>query len=430
MSAASAFVDTLVERHRPKLDAALTAINERAFWSAYPESPSTRFYGETAKDDGEAAFKAYLGADFPLTTPGADGTVGGERSPFGIDLDVRYPHVVDPAAVVAAASAALPAWRDAGAEVRAAVCIEILDRLNARSFEMAQAVMHTTGQAFIMAFQAGGPHAQDRGLEAVAYGYAEQARVPASASWEKPQGKHDPLRMTKTFHLAPRGVALLVGCNTFPTWNGYPGLFASLVTGNPVIVKPHPRAVLPLAITVAVCREVLTEAGFSPDLVTLAAEAPGDHLATPLATDPAVRIIDYTGSTAYGDWLENNARQALVYTEKAGVNTIVVDSTDSFKGMTRNLAFSLSLYSGQMCTAPQNIYVPARRHRDRRGPQVLRRGGRRPRRRARRTARRRRPRGGDPRRGRERRRARPARGRRRPRHDGAGLARDHAPDVR
>ena len=29
-----------------------------------------------------------------------------------------------------------------------------------------------------MAFQAGGPHAQDRGLEAVAYAYEEQARTP------------------------------------------------------------------------------------------------------------------------------------------------------------------------------------------------------------------------------------------------------------
>jgi phenylacetic acid degradation protein paaN len=28
------------------------------------------------------------------------------------------------------------------------------------------------------------------------------------------------------------------------------------------------------------------------------------------------------------------------------------------KGVARNIAFSLSLYSGQMCTAPQNIYIP------------------------------------------------------------------------
>ena len=37
---------------------------------------------------------------------------------------------------------------------------------------------------------------------------------------------------------------------------------------------------------------------------------------------------------------------------------MIVDSTDDLKGMARNLALSLALYSGQMCTAPQNIYVP------------------------------------------------------------------------
>ena len=208
-----------------------------------------------------------------------------------------------------------------------------------------------------MAFQAGGPHAQDRGLEAIAYAYAEMTRQPREATWEKPQGKRDPIRMVKRYTVVPRGVALVIGCNTFPTWNSYPGLFASLVTGNAVIVKPHPRAVLPLAITVALAREVLAEAGFSPDLVLLAAEDPADKLASVLASRPEVRIIDYTGSSTYGRWLEDNARQAHVYTEKSGVNVIVVDSTDDYRGMLSNIAFSLSLYSGQMCTTPQNILV-------------------------------------------------------------------------
>jgi phenylacetic acid degradation protein paaN len=35
-----------------------------------------------------------------------------------------------------------------------------------------------------------------------------------------------------------------------------------------------------------------------------------------------------------------------------------VDSTDDYRGMLANLAFSLSLYSGQMCTTPQNLLVP------------------------------------------------------------------------
>jgi len=68
--------------------------------------------------------------------------------------------------------------------------------------------------------------------------------------------------------------------------------------------------------------------------------------------------VDFTGSTAFGEWLEANARQAQVYTEKSGVNAVVVDSTDDYRGMLANLAFSLVLYSGQMCTTPQNLLVP------------------------------------------------------------------------
>ncbi|MEU6710193.1 phenylacetic acid degradation protein PaaN [Nonomuraea sp. NPDC046802] len=346
----------MFEQHRETLEKALSAIAGRGYWSAYPESPSPRVYGEGAAERGKEAFEAHLGKPFPLDQPGTGSWIGAERSPFGIDLGVTYPQPqVDE--LIAAAEAALPAWRDAGPETRALTSVEIVNRINRRSFELAGAVQHTTGQAFVMAFQAGGPHAQDRALEAIAYGYAAMTSSAAQARWEKP-AKGEALVMDKRFTVVPRGVALVIGCNTFPTWNAYPGLFASLVTGNPVIVKPHPRAVLPLAITVQIAREVLAEAGFDPALVSLAVEE-GRGLAKTLATHPAVRIVDFTGSTEFGDWLEKNATQALVHTEKAGVNTIVIDSTDSWRGMLGNLAFSLSLYSGQMCTAPQNILVPA-----------------------------------------------------------------------
>ncbi|GAA4772077.1 phenylacetic acid degradation protein PaaN [Streptomyces sanyensis] len=345
----------LTETHRPTLDQALEAIRTRAYWSPHPEHPKA--YGENAPSDGLAAFEALRGNRFDLDQPGTDGWTGGEVSPYGIDLGIEYPHP-DPEVLLPAMRAGMAAWRDAGPETRALVCLEILARISARTHEFAHAVMHTSGQAFMMAFQAGGPHAQDRGMEAVAYAYLEQTRTPAAADWSKPQGKRGPLEMRKTFTAAGRGIALMIGCNTFPTWNGYPGLFASLATGNPVLVKPHPRAVLPLAMTVKVAREVLAEAGFDPNLVALAVERPGEGIAKALATRPEVRIIDYTGSTAFGDWLEANARQAVVHTEKAGVNTVVVDSTDDYRGMLSNLAFSLSLYSGQMCTAPQNVLVP------------------------------------------------------------------------
>ncbi|MFD3572618.1 phenylacetic acid degradation protein PaaN [Streptomyces sp. NPDC058644] len=348
----------LIETHRPTLDQALETIRTRAYWSPHPEHPKA--YGENGSlslPEGKAAFDALLGSRFDLDQPGTDDWTGAEVSPYGPELGITYPHP-DIDTLLPAMRAGMRAWREAGAEARAMVCLEILSRISARTHELAHAVMHTSGQAFMMAFQAGGPHAQDRGLEAVAYAYVEQARTPDAAEWSKPQGKRDPIALDKRFTPVGRGIALLIGCNTFPTWNGYPGLFASLATGNPVLVKPHPRAVLPLALTVRIAREVLADAGFDPNLVCLAAERPDEGIAKTLAVRPEIKIIDYTGSTAFGDWLEANARQAQVYTEKAGVNTVVVDSTDNYKGMLSNLAFSLSLYSGQMCTTPQNLLIP------------------------------------------------------------------------
>ncbi|MFQ3623383.1 MAG: aldehyde dehydrogenase family protein, partial [Acetobacteraceae bacterium] len=344
--------------HRATLEAAVAALRSRGYWSAYPEVPSGRIYGETAKDDAEAAFRSLLGRPFPIDQDSHGAPLGAETSPYGLELRITYPRP-DIDALVAAATRADAGWAAASPEERAGVALEILARLNRDSFLIAQAVMHTTGQAFVMAFQAGGPHAQDRGLEAVACAVEEMRRCPRSARWEKPQGKAAPIVLDKEWTIVPRGIGLVIGCATFPTWNAYPGLFASLVTGNAVIVKPHPNAILPLALTVRIARQVLREAGFDPDVVQLAPDSEAAPIAQVLATHPAIGIVDFTGGPAFGAWLRANVREALLYTEEAGVNPVVIAGTADFAGMCANLAFSLSLYSGQMCTAPQNIFVPA-----------------------------------------------------------------------
>jgi phenylacetic acid degradation protein paaN len=346
----------LFERHQKLLTGAVSAIRSRAYWSAFPEIPSGKIYGENAKAEGQAAFEARLNKPFPIGQPGTTGRMGGELSPYGRPLGITYPKV-DLNVLLTAAKAAIPAWRDAGVEARVGVCLEILARLNKRSFEIAFAVMHTTGQAFMMAFQAGGPHAQERGLEAVAYAYEEMKRVPERAIWEKP-AKAEPIRLEKTFRILPRGVGVVVGVSTFPTWNAYPAIFADLATGNAVVIKPHPGAILPLAITAEIARGVLKEAGFDPNLVTLVADTQAEPGTKQLVCHPEVAIVDFTGSTAFGKWIEENARQALVFTEKAGINPAIIDSVNDLKAVVRNLAFTVSLYSGQMCTTSQNIYVP------------------------------------------------------------------------
>lgn len=348
---------TLFDRNRPLLDRAVAALAERGFWTPFPEVPSGKIYGETAREDGLAAYDSRLGKGFALAGHPESRRVGAEVSPWGPALGITYP-ATDAATLAAASESAGPAWAAAGPETRVGLLVEALKRLNAMSFEMGNAVMHTTGQAFAMAFQAGGPHAQDRGLEAVATAWAEMSRAPANAIWEKPQGKAAPLVIEKHWRIVPRGVALVIGCQTFPTWNSYPGLFASLATGNTVIVKPHPGATLPLALTVEVLRDLLAEEGLPRDVVLLAADSPDAPVTKDLVEHPAVRIVDYTGSNAFGAWVRENAGEARVYTEEAGVNSIVVAATSDFAAMCANVAFSLALYSGQMCTAPQDIFVP------------------------------------------------------------------------
>lgn len=344
----------MFEKHRALLTQAVHAIEKRDFWAPYAENPLA--YGENALEEGRVAFEAYRDAQFYLDQPGMVERGGAETSPYGLQLNISYPKC-SPDALIAAAKGALPAWVKAGPDTRAGVCIEMLARLNSHSMEMAHAVMHTTGQGLQMAFLVAGPQAQGRGLEAVACAWREMRQVPARALWEKPRSSHPPLRLESTFTIAPRGIALVVGCATSPTWSAYPGIFASLATGNPVIVKPHPNVILPLALTVAVARQVLKDSGFDPNLVSLLVDEPHALVAREVAIRDDIRIVDYTGGPVFGEWLEENARQAAVFAGKAGVNCVIVDSTDDYPGMLKNLVITLALYSGQMCATPQAIFV-------------------------------------------------------------------------
>lgn len=352
-------MSALFEKHRPLLDKALDACARRYAWSGWPESPSTSVHGEEKPVLGKRRFEALLGGDFPLQQPGEVGRVGEEVSPYtGEPLGTRYPRV-DPDLLFPAINQARPAWAAASPEARVGVCLEILQRCGEQLFENAHATMHTSGQSYVMAFAGSGANALDRGLEALAYAHKAMQDVPATASWERHFGRDGVASLHKRYRLVPRGVGVVICCATFPLWNTYPALCASLATGNPVILKPHPAATLPVALVAKVCREVLKDAGFDPNLVTLAADTRENPATLPLIEHPDTAIIDFTGSPRFGSWLERNCPGKQVYTETAGCNSVVVESTDDLAATARAIAHSLCQASAQMCTSVQNIHVPA-----------------------------------------------------------------------
>jgi phenylacetic acid degradation protein paaN len=354
-------MSALFDKHRALLARAQEACEQRHCWSPYPDMPAKYPDAEAAQARGLAAFEAHLGRAFELDQPGHHGArlASQEISPYTQDkLGTSYPHS-DIDALFAAATAAMTRWAQASIETRIGTLMEVLELLyKDHLFEVAHAVMHTAGQSLNMAYAGSGVNALDRGIEALVYAEQAMRAVTPQARWERVLAArrsagenlpHRAARCGRVFHLCK-----------FPTWNAWPSMLASLATGNPVIVKPHPATVLPMAISVRVFRRVLAAAGFDPNLVTLAVDSVAEPLGKVLVKHPRTAIVDFTGSVQFGQWVEQNAHPALAYTETAGCNTVVLESAEDLDAAIRSLATTLCMFSAQMCTSPQNIYVPRR----------------------------------------------------------------------
>src|SRR5260221_6120932 len=349
---------SLFEKHQETINNAIAALHARTFYAAFPEHPAPAIYGETADADGQNKFKSLLGKKFEeLKQPDPEGWAGQEESPYLQDpLKISYP-VFSVPTLIERAGKAFHIWRKISPSERAGILVESLARVKKRFFEIAYATMHTTGQGYMMAFQASGPHAADRALEALAAGYEELNRFPEKAMWDKPMGKFN-IQLNKEWRAVPKGISVVIGCSTFPTWNSVTGIYGCLSTVNAVIVKPHTGAILPIAVLVAEIQNVLAENNLDPLACQLGVDTFDKMITKELAEHPDVKLIDYTGNSAFGSYLEALPGKT-VFTEKTGVNSVILDSVDDVDKVAANLAFSVNLYSGQMCTAPQNLYIPA-----------------------------------------------------------------------
>ncbi|MDH5858440.1 phenylacetic acid degradation protein PaaN [Lampropedia aestuarii] len=348
----------MFETHRATLERAWQACQERHFWSPFPEAADAYPDSANAQTAGRLAFERQLGQRFEIDQPGITAWIGEETSPYTRQqLGVSYPQSDLDSLFEAATGAMQAGWAQADPEQRIGVLLEVVQRQYQQLFELVYAVFHTTGQSFNMSYAGSGVNALDRGIEALAYAWSAMGAVPRHAQWQRQFGRTT-IELEKTYRLVPRGVAVCFTCASFPTWNALPSMMASLATGNAVIVKAHPATVLPMAIVIRLFRTVLKEAGFDPNLVTLALDSREQPIGKQIVKHPQAVIVDFTGSVGFGAWIEQNAHPALVYTETAGCNTVVLHSCDDFEAMIRSLATTMCMYSAQMCTSPQNFYVP------------------------------------------------------------------------
>ncbi len=345
-------------RHQQLLDQATEACATREHFSPFPERPGRDDDSLAAIEAGRRAYEERLGDTVELEQPTDGWLEAHEVSPYTRQaLGIRYPTAgVDD--LFGAAGRAGERWRAVPPQRRVDLCLEIVHRWFDRWFEIAHANQHTTGQSFSMSCIGSGTNALDRGIEAVVHAAAAMDRVPHGGRWEKDFGRTR-VRLDKRFHILPRGVAVVVTCASFPTWNAYPALLANLATGNPAVVKPHPTSVLTMALAVQTAQQVLREEGLPPEIVQLAPDTPETPVTKDLIAHPACAIVDFTGSASFGSWIEANAHPAIAFTETSGVNTVVLESAEDLDAALAAVATSLSLFTAQMCTSVQNVYVPA-----------------------------------------------------------------------
>jgi NADP-dependent aldehyde dehydrogenase len=165
--------------------------------------------------------------------------------------------------------------------------------------------------------------------------------------------------------LEPLGPVLIFGASNFPfAFSVLGGDTASaLASGCPVLVKAHPSHPGLSAELGALARQAVLDAGLPPGVFGLVV---GDQPGVDALRDPRVKAAGFTGSTAGGRFLFDIAasRPAPIpfYGELGSINpAIITPAAVAARGeqIAAGFAGSMTLGTGQFCTKPGLLFLPA-----------------------------------------------------------------------
>lgn len=277
-------------------------------------------------------------------------TIGGKARATARSLDVKnpatgQPFTAAPAAsaqdlddAVAAAQAALPAWK----------ALPIAERRNVINAAANEIKAHADDLARLFTLEQGRP------LEAA------RQEILFGSSWLKAVAKLDlpvevvedtPARRVEIHH-EPLGVVCAIVPWNFPfllaTWKIGPALLA----GNTMVMKPSPFTPL-LALKLAeLWREILPPGVFN-------VLSGGDELGPLMTAHPGFAKISFTGSTATGKRvMEAAARDLKSITLELGGNDVAIIMPDvDIDQVAREIFHGAFYNSAQVCVATKRLYI-------------------------------------------------------------------------
>jgi acyl-CoA reductase-like NAD-dependent aldehyde dehydrogenase len=242
---------------------------------------------------------------------------------------------------IEAAAVALPGWKATLPAARGAILMEAANILESREDELAR----------LMALEAGKPMKEARQEVGRA---ASIFRYYGSEGWRMNGIAPPSARPGVTISSArePLGVVALITPWNFPlaipSWK----LAPALICGNTIVVKPAANAALNAAALV----RILAEAGL-PDGVLNMVMGPGGSVGDALVTDPRVKGLSFTGSTAVGLGIQERAVGKKVQLEMGGKNPFLVMEDADLSDAAAKVSFGAFGFSGEKCTASSRAIV-------------------------------------------------------------------------
>lgn len=254
--------------------------------------------------------------------------------------------VADALRAADAAAAALPAWAATGPTERRRLLLKAADMMEA----------HTADFASVMAGEVGASSGWAGFNVHLAAGILREA---ASLTTQI-QGETIPTDKPGTLSMTirqPVGVVLSIA-----PWNG-PVILATraiaypLACGNTVVLKASelsPGTHLLIA-------KVLRDAGIPAGVVNVVTNAPADagDIVSALIAHPAIRRINFTGSTRVGRIIAETAGRHLkpVLLELGGKSPLVVLDDADLDEAVNAAIFGAFVYQGQVCMSTERIVV-------------------------------------------------------------------------
>ena len=290
--------------------------------------------------------KQFIGGQW---TEASDGATFEDRDPFTGDVVANVPAGTrdDARSAIDAAAAAFPEWSQSVPAQRQAIFLKAADILESRRDEVVGLLARETGCSFGFGmFQMSFVPGLLRQAAAAAYSPIGQI-IPSDHPGTLAMGLRRPVGVVAA--IAPWNAALILSARS---------IAAPLALGNTVVLKPSE---LSPVVGGLLWGEIFTEAGLPAGVLNIVTHAPGDAgpIGDELTEHPAVRRINFTGSTATGRRLAEAAGRNLkrVVLELGGYNPLVVLADADLDYAVNASAFGAFLHQGQICMSARRIIV-------------------------------------------------------------------------